>query len=148
MLSKGPWGQVIFVEMDPFSFDNICSRDRGRQQTALITGGYREVLWLMIKLIVCQSAPDKLNCPQLCIPGCPMVLRSWKKMSQWFRLENVTSGITAGSESNSQQFAGSLGSYSLTAFSYQNIFYFEVQSLFLTLETAVDQNNLTLWSIQ
>lgn len=48
-----------------------------------------------------------------------------------------------------------LGSYSLTqkhliavAFSYQNIFYFEVQSLFLTLETAVDQNNLTLWSIQ
>lgn len=28
--------------------------------------------------------------------------------------ENVTSGITAGSESNGQQFAGPLGSYSLT----------------------------------
>lgn len=85
MLWKGPWGEVIFVEMDPFSFDNICSRCRGRLgQTALVTGGYREALWLMIKLIVCQSAPDKLKCPQLFILGCPMLLCSWVKMSQWY----------------------------------------------------------------
>lgn len=85
MLWKGLWGEVIFAEMDPFSFDYICSRCRGRPaQTTLVTGGYREALWSMIKLIVCQSAPDKLKCPQLFILGCPMLLCSWVKMSQWY----------------------------------------------------------------
>lgn len=101
ILWKGPRGKVIFVEMDPFSFDNICSRGRRRPaQTTLATGGYREALWLMIELIVCQSAPDKLKCPQLFTLGCPMLLCSWVKMSR-MHLETVTLRLTAKSESNS-----------------------------------------------
>ena len=89
--------------MEPSAFSNTCPRHRRRWQTEAINGGWGN-LWLMIELIVCQSAPDKLSCPQLCIPGCPVALCSWIKISLWFSFKTDNSGMIAGCESNSQQF--------------------------------------------
>lgn len=97
-------GRVI-AEMEPFEFGNTHAWHTAGQLPELVGGGW-EALWWMIQLIVCQSAPDKWSCPQLCIPDCPRVHRSWMKTSQWFSLETDDSGTIVGSESNSQHFAG------------------------------------------
>lgn len=146
MISKGQWGQVIFVEMDPFSLDNICSRARGRQQTAVFTGGQGG-----------RVSDDKAYCPS--VSGghvqlstalyntlAPMVLCPRMKMSQWSRLERVTWQQQVKAIVSNLQ-AHSIGSHRLTQrhstaalFSSLNPLYFGASSLFPARETEIDQS--------
>lgn len=85
-------------------FHLITQRAITNRSPSVVAG---EAHWLMTALIVCQSAPDKLSRPQLCLPGCPMALRSGLEHSQSFSLEADNSGMLAGGKSKSQQFAAS-----------------------------------------
>ncbi len=133
-LSKGPWGPGNICWNRPLFHltTPALSKEEDKQRRSAVAG---DALWLMIQLIVCQSAPNKLSCPQLCIPGCPMVFCSWmKNLIVW-------GGMKVGSESNRKQFAGLIiltNNSEAAAFFICKHFNLMVQSFFFTLKTAVE----------
>lgn len=132
--------------MDPFLLDNICSRARGRRQTALITGGQGGCVIDDKAYCLSVSGGHMQLSTALYNTLAPMVLRSRMKMSRWSCLESVTwQQQVKATVSNLQ--AHSIGSHRLTQrhstaalFSLLNPLYFGASSLFPARETEIDQS--------
>ena len=61
-------------------------------------------LWYMMMVYFLSVSTWQIG--RVWIPGCPSALCSWMNISPWFSFETDNCWLVAGSESNSQQFAG------------------------------------------